>query len=196
MRAKSLLAILLALVLGSGVAFADPTSSATGHVYCQVVKNVAVGVITGNVDLGGIQKGILPGQLIFRVDANVEAVALQVTVTNLYKGDSATPDVTGAVYLIPVDSTYGVLVEPEAGHKIASADNKLDFTGAAVVNGLAGLMTDAVPFESSQNNHFSQNVTLTCQWNQLENELPTGEYSGWVVLTVFVMGNDSGGYDY
>ena len=87
---KSLLAILMALVLGSGVALADLTSSATATVSVNVVSNVAVGVVTGLVNLGNVQTGPFSGTIMFRVDANVQVVTLSVAVSNLYKDDAAT----------------------------------------------------------------------------------------------------------
>jgi hypothetical protein len=50
----------------------------------------------------------------------------------------------------------------------------------------AGLATVIGAFGSGQNNHFSQNVTVTPTWNQTNPELPTGEYSGLVTLTAVI----------
>ena len=50
-----------------------------------------------------------------------------------------------------------------------------------------GLMSGEEAFESSQNGHFSQEVAVTCTWNQDDPEKPQGEYSGWVVLAGMVL---------
>ena len=111
---KSLLAILVALVLGSGVASADLTSSATAVVSVNVVSNVAVGVVTGLVNLGNIQTGPFSGAIVFRVDANEQVIGLSVAVSNLYKDDAAT-----SVYFIPVYTLPGVARRARDRHRAA-----------------------------------------------------------------------------
>jgi len=180
---KSLLAILVALVLGSGVASADLTSSATATVYVNVVSNVAVGVVTGLVNLGNIQTGPFSGAIVFRVDANVQVIGLSVAVSNLYKDDAPTSE-----FLIPVLVAPGVAVVPVIGSELpAGEDNKLPYADTPVFVGpYAGLSTVVGTFGSGQNNHFSQEVVVTPSWNQPDDELPTGEYSGLVVLTAVI----------
>jgi len=179
------------------VALADLSSFATGHVYVNVVSNVAVGVVTANVNLGNVQNGIFPGTLIFRVDANVEALDLTVTATNLYKGDSAViavdqPDGTVALepnpYVIPLVTSAGAAIAMASGNEVAGGDNIVPFDGGtpASINGLPGTQSLAGRFESSQGGHFSQPVNVTVRWNQGDPELPVGEYSGFVMLTAAV----------
>ena len=48
------------------------------------------------------------------------------------------------------------------------------------------MMTESLRFESSQNNHFSQDVFVTVTWIQIDPEQPTGEYSGRVRIIVFL----------
>jgi hypothetical protein len=183
MKAKSLLAILMALVLGSGVAFADLTSSATATVSVNVVSNVAVGVVTTVVNLGNVQTGPFSGAIIFQVDANVQAVTLSVAVSNLYKDDAST-----SPYFIPIYVLPGVGVVPAIGNQLpAGSGNRLDYLTAPILVGpFAGLSTVTGTFGSGQNNHFSQQVTVTPSWIQPDSELPTGEYSGLVVLTAVI----------
>lgn len=181
MRAK-VLAILTALVLASGVALADVASQAVAHLYVDVVANVAVGVQTAVVDLGDVQSGVFGGQVIFRVDANQQTLDLQCAVTNLYKGDSATADAK-----IPIATALGVLVQPENGNQIKAGTNVLAYKGATTINGLAGLETEVGTFESGQSGHFSQNVYVTFAWDQIDPELPMGEYSGWCALRAMVL---------
>ena len=85
-----------------GAAFADSTGVATGHVYVNVVSNIAVSVITSNVDLGSIQTGLFPGEITFRIDANQEAVAFSVAATQLYKGDDPTNPTVAPIPLATV----------------------------------------------------------------------------------------------
>jgi hypothetical protein len=183
MKTKSLLAILMALVLGSGVAVADLTSSATAVVSVNVVSNVAVGVVTGLVNLGNVQTGPFSGAIIFRVDANVQAINLSVAVSNLYKDDAPT-----SAFFIPVYVLPGVGVVPAIGSELpAGEDNRLPYAATPIlINGFAGLSTVTGTFGSGQNNHFSQDVVVTPSWIQPDSELPTGEYSGLVVLTAVI----------
>ena len=184
MRAKSLLAILVALVLGSGVAYADLTSSATANVAVHVVENVAVGVVTSVVDFGNIQTGAFGGPIIFRIDANVQELNLTVAVSNLYKDDAPT-----SPYFIPIDAAAGVGVAPVIGSELPTGeDNRLAYDAAPIFVGpYAGLATVLGRFGSGQNNDFSQEVVVTPSWIQPDNELPTGEYSGLVTLTAVIL---------
>jgi hypothetical protein len=49
------------------------------------------------------------------------------------------------------------------------------------------VVTETKAYESSQNNHFSQNVNVVVTWNQDDPEKPMGEYSGCVRLTALVL---------
>lgn len=180
---KSLLAIVMALVLTSGVASADLTSSAAAVVSVNVVSNVAVGVVTGLVNLGNVQTGPFSGAIVFRVDANVQVIGLSVAVSNLYKDDAPT-----SIYFIPVYVLPGVGVVPVIGSELpAGEDDRLPYTGTPVFVGpYAGLETVIGTFGSGQNNHFSQEVVVTPSWFQVDDELPTGEYSGLVILTAVI----------
>ncbi len=181
MRAK-MLAILTALVLISGVALADLRDEATAHVYVEVVANVAVGVETAVVDLGSIQTGQFSGEVVFRVDANQETLDLQAAVTDLWKGDSLDAEAT-----IPIYAGAGVLVEPENGNEIQAGDNVLAFGGTEEINGFPAMNTEIGTFESGQAGHFSQNVYVTFTWDQVDPELPMGEYSGFCLLRAMIL---------
>jgi len=184
MKGKGLLVILVALVWGSGgVAFADLTSNATANVAVHVVSNVAVGVVTTVVDFGNIQTGPFGGPIIFRVDANVQVLFLGVAVSNLYKDDAPT-----SPYFIPIDVAAGVGVAPVIGSELPTGeDNRLAYDLSPIFVGpFIGLQTVGGLFGSGQNNHFSQEVVVTPTWVQIDNELPTGEYSGLVMLTAVI----------
>ncbi|MEN6423747.1 MAG: hypothetical protein ABFE13_00175 [Phycisphaerales bacterium] len=181
MRAK-LLAILMALVLTSGVTLADLQSEATAHVYVEVVANVAVAVQTAVVDLGNVQTGEFSGEVVFRVDANMERLDLQAAVTPLYKGDSLT-----AESVIQIAEGAGVAIACENGSEIEAGDGILAFDGATSINGFPALLTEVGTFESGQNGHFSQNVTATFTWDQTDPEMPMGEYSGFCMLRGMIL---------
>jgi len=186
MKAK-LLAILLTLVLSTGVAFADPEGSAQANVSVQVVENVSVGVITGLVNLGSVQTGEFSGQITFRVDANLQIVCLQVCASYLYKDD--VPD---SEWQIPVAFDAGVVVVNEdlVREQPSGADNVMEYEGIQAVGPYAnGYCTAPTPFSAGQNGHFSQDVVVEVTWDQIDPELPQGEYSGLVVFTAMVCDN-------
>jgi hypothetical protein len=180
MRAK-LLAILMALVMTSAT-MADLADEATAHVYVEVVATVAVGVQTAVVDLGSVQTGVFGGEVIFRVDANMERLDLQAAVTNLYKGDSLT-----AESIIPVYEPAGAAVVCDNGNEIQAGDGVLAYNGVTSINGFPALLTEIGTFESGQNGHFSQNVYVTFAWDQTDPELPMGEYSGYCLLRGMIL---------
>ena len=159
---------------------------ADAHVFVNVVSNIAVGVVTSNVDLGQIQIGRFPGEVVFRVDANVEQVELSVEASNLYKGDVPT-----SPYVIPVSTgaaTDGALVQCELGNAVAGHGNLLAWlTGVVMINGFEGVASETWTFESGQDGHFSQDVTVSLEYDQADPELPQGEYSGWVKLVATVL---------
>ena len=180
MRVK-LLAILMALVMTS-VSMADLAGEATAHVYVEVVANVAVGVQTAVVDMGAVQTGVFGGEVIFRVDANMERLDLQAAVTNLYKGDSLT-----AESVIPVAESAGATIALENGNQVQAGSGVLPYDGVTTINGFPALLSEVGTFESGQNGHFSQNVYVTFAWDQVDPELPMGEYSGYCMLRAMVL---------
>jgi hypothetical protein len=184
MKAKWL-AILLTLVLSTGVTLADTESSSQANVFVEVVENVATGVITPLVNLGEVQTGLFGGQIIFRVDANVQIVHLQVAVSNLYKDD--VPD---SIWQIPVALNAGVVVvnQDQVREQPSGADNVMPFVGGTAVGPYGnGLITAPTPFSAGQNGHFSQDVVVQCTWDQIDPELPRGEYSGLVIFTALIL---------
>jgi hypothetical protein len=170
---------ILAVVLIAGSAFADTTATATAHVYVVVDQNIAVTVLTPNVDLFSIQTGEFPGTVRFRIDANTEAVGISVAPTYLYKGDDPT---NTAVLPILLASDFGALIEPTNANPIAGGSNEAPYEFTYNYNGFIGLQSIFIIFESSQPGYFSQDVFVTVYWNQPDEEKPQGEYSGYVTL--------------
>ena len=153
---------------------------AEAHVWVDVVANLAVGVLSSNVDVGEIATGVFPAEIRFRVDANVEQVKFAVIASDLYKGDSPL-----SPYKIPVktgDSADGALVQPDDGNAMAGHSNVLAWLNSTLLHDMTAWESEQVEFESGQGGHFSQDVTVTVEYDQGDPELPTGEYSGWVKL--------------
>jgi hypothetical protein len=187
MKAKVLLATLMTLTVASGAAFADLEGYAQAHVYVEVVANVSVGVQTAVVDLGSVQTGRFAGTVVFRVDANVERLDLQVVATDLYKGDSPT-----AESIIPLVGP-GARIVLENGSEVQAGDGVLEWDTATILNELDGQISEIGTFESGQNGHFSQAVDVTVNWDQTDPELPMGEYSGFVQLCAMIMPDATNG---
>lgn len=182
-KCMTVLAIaVLALALTSTVAFADPNDNAAAKVFLNIDPNIAISG-PASVNAGTLQTGPKSVEITFRVDANTEAVKLSALVTDLWKGD----DPTGtAVSPIPVDQEAGVEMDPTNANPINGSDSVAQYTGTGSYSASEGVFpgrtTEQITFESSQNGHFSQNVVVTPQWVNIDNEKPQGQYSGYVVL--------------
>jgi hypothetical protein len=186
MKAK-LLAILMAVAMVSGPAFADEVDSACAHVFVNILPTVAVSAPV-DVLLDAIQATqCLRASLVFQVEANLQTIDMFVTVSNLYKGDDPASE-----YFIPVKPGHDdkdVKVQPANGSETfaGGGDNWLAYTDTpTTLKGYAALETEIGTFESGQSGHFSQDVTVSVSWTQDNPELPVGEYSGWVMLTAMV----------
>ena len=188
MKGKLVL-ILLCLAVASfgafGVASADRNSSAQSQVYVNVDPNIAIQAGVASVNLGTVQTGLKQGSIDFRIDANTQKISLYVVVSNLYKGDDCT-NTTVAPILVAVPP--GVIVDPANANPVGGHSRTLAYTGTSTqATCFASRVTETVTFESSQNNHFSQNVTVRPSWNQDDPEKPVGEYSGFVSLYALVV---------
>ena len=184
---KKVLVILLALALCAGLATAtraDTEACASCHVFVTVDPNVGVQPLLSSVDAGSVQTGDFSATCIFRVDANKQEVTFQVEASDLYKAN----DPTGSeVAPIPLNLSAGVEVKPVNGNATGGATNILAYTDeTATCNGFPTLKTVQQEYSSSQNNHFSQDVSVKVTWNQDDPERPTGEYSGCVKLCAFL----------
>lgn len=183
MLARFITLVVVSVFAFAGVVMADTEGHAVAHVYVTVDPNVSVGVITPNVDLSTIQTGEFHGELIFRVDANVEQASFCVCVTDLYKGDDPTDP---TVRPIDVSQEDGVVIAPTDANPLAGDDNIAEFAGQQDYLGFRGWNTIYITYESSQNGFFSQDVYVTPTWEQADPEKPRGEYSGWVCFYAFI----------
>ncbi len=174
----SLVAVGMMAIVATTV-YADPAGQAAAHVYLKINPNIAVQAIDSNLNLGTLQTGDVSLPILFRIDANTEAVAISGLVTDLYKGDDPT---NKDVAPIVVDLTKGFPISPEHAKQIAGGNGIASYIGSSPYNGFNGHTTQQLTFESSQNGHFSQNVQVQPAWINTDNEKPQGEYSGWVVL--------------
>jgi hypothetical protein len=177
----SILAVLVVATLGFGsVATAELSGDAEAHVYVDVTANIAVSVLTPIVDIGSIQSGEFASHIRFRIDANVEQVSMQIIATDLYKGNSGT-----SLFKIPVGGG-GTEVVPVEGNETEGGDNFLEWDVADTLRDMNAQKSVSGDFESGQAGHFSQDVDVTVTYTQDDDELPTGEYSGWVKIVAMV----------
>jgi len=196
--------IVIATLCLLAVALIGASASATGEaevparVATEVNPHIGLGVEEVRMP-GTVQFGPFTGEIDFGINANSQEVKLQVEASALYKAD----DPNGHEFAIPVDNDKDPDVVPSHGNA-TDGDNTLDWT---TMNGFTytpgdnkvqitsgypvytngsgtflGNQSEIKEFTSSQNNHFSQIVTVTIGWDQVNPELPQGPYSGWVVL--------------
>ena len=184
MNIRRLLAVMTCLLCMGVWASADELGNASAHVYLNINPNISMSA-EGTVDGGTLQTGQASIDILFRIDANTEAVELSAFVSPLFKGN----DPAGTeVAPIPVDLGAGVVMNPTAANEIQGGDGVAQYLGAAIDPWVApegdfpGFETEALVFESSQNGHFSQDVLVTAAWENTDPEKPQGEYSGYVVL--------------
>jgi len=179
MKHAAIAALTLLMVAGVGAAQTAPIVSgeATAHVWVDVVANIAVGVVTPNVDIGQVASGQFPATVIFRIDANMESVLITIIATDLYKGDDPESE-----WIIPVatGSGVGATVQPTNANPMQGHSDVLVWESEAMLNGMAAQQSETWAFESCQNGHFSQDVAVTIPYIQADPELPKGEYSGFV----------------
>jgi hypothetical protein len=178
-----------ALMLVASNVRGDLEGSASAHVYVRVNPNVAVVAETPVVDAGTIQTGEFRATVVFRVDANLQSLYLYAAASPLYKGDDPGND---DVDPIPLNLSAGIEIDPANANPMGGDSQVADYTSDVVeVDGFPATTTEMLCFESSQNNHFSQPVSVTVCWNQIDNEQPTGEYSGKVKLWAVLMPDQS-----
>jgi len=185
MKKLTVLAVaLLFVAVAATSASADTSNSAVASVYVDVVSNVSLSSVTPLVSLGSVQRGIFPAILTWRVDANQEAVSFFLEASNLFKGDDPTDP---TVKPIKVATYIPASIIAEEGNEMQSGDNKAMWGPAGTpIGAYPTVATEAVNYESSQNGHFSQNVTTTIMYNQDDPEQPMGQYSGKVRFTAFL----------
>jgi hypothetical protein len=185
MKKLTVLAVaLLFVAVAVTSASADTSNSAVASVYVDVVSNVSLSSVTPLVNLGSVQTGFFPAVLTWRVDANMEAVSFFIEASDLYKGDDPTDP---TVAPIPLATFMPARITAEEGNEMASGDNKAFWQGTgAPIGAYPTSATEAVTYESSQNGHFSQNVTTVLTYNQVDPEQPMGQYSGKVRFTAFL----------
>jgi hypothetical protein len=206
MKNKMMISVLLGSLLIAGAAFAQPSASSTQEIFFDVNPNISVGPspITQPVLVTGAA-GTYTGTVFFDVHGNTQFVDLQVDATCLYKGSTST-----SLNIIPLVGA-GALVEAAMGQPVGGAPEMLPWTATIVAgvspdpttgigittisgaiadvigNGMQGNSTEVQQYESGQSNSFSQEVAVTCVWQNDNFELPVGEYGGFVKLTAMVV---------
>ena len=179
-------AVIAAVGFASGVALANPSAKATKKVNVFVEETVGVSsTATGAyVDGGVIETEKFDISVPFMVDCNTQYVDMKVCATDLFKAD-----VPGGDYVIPLDDSGGALI---AGSGFTPTSQFVRLNGTPEQAALGGYTWDFAcsepyRFHSSQSGRFSWPVDVTVDWDQGDYELPTGDYSGYVRLWVYVV---------
>jgi opacity protein-like surface antigen len=178
MMKKSLLAILMASVLMSGVALAELSGSAMDRMHVQVVANVGIQG-SAPVDVGTAQSGTFQGNAGFNVTANVQQLDMEVTATDLYKGGDPT-----SLWIIPLNESAGAGIVCAFASEMGGGNGVLAYTGPGSILGLGGKKTETSRFESGVQDVFNGAVTVIVKWTMPGTQMPLGEYDGWVQLKV------------
>lgn len=175
------MSLMLCLFAFAPVAFSDTEGNATAAMNVTVDPNITVGDNPDEVRMS-VQTGDVSGAFVFRVDANMQYVDIQVGASHLYKAD----DPESEVAPILVNEGAGVIVDPTSGEGANLAFNS---SSEYDINGFPAVKTQTGTFESSQNGHFSQPVDVIVTWNQDDPEKPQGDYSGFVQFYCMMVGD-------
>ncbi len=175
---------LLALV--AAPAYADTQGAATASVTVNVNPNVSLSAKTPLVNAGTIQTGDFFAQVTWTVGANLEQVSFFLEASDLYKGDDP---VNISVAPIALNTNKPAEFAPQFGSELNAGDNKAVWvTGAgAPIGAYPTKKTETAIFESSQNGHYSQDVSTKIWFVQPDPEKTVGQYSGKVRLTALLM---------
>ncbi len=156
---------------------ADTEDSGLADVNVTVDPNITMDPAGSDIGLN-VQTGQVEGTTSFQVDANTQYVNFVVTCTNLYKAGDPGSEVTP----ILVYNEAGSYVDPDSG-----LGRMIPFAADTNLDGFGARQTGVEMFESSQNGHFSQQVFVTCTWDQPDPEKPEGDYRGMVQLLGMVV---------
>ncbi len=180
--------IAMVLMAATGAWAGATSGDATAHLFVDVNPTIAVGVDAGSahVDLGTMTTGDQSAVAIFTIHANLESVNIQVMATDLFKGD-----VYSSPYkiLLKRAAEDGALVEPDNGNAMDGHGNMLGWEPSPSVDTIDGMtlwQTEIWAFESGSNGNFSQDVTVTVEYTNSDDELPQGEYSGYMKIVASI----------
>jgi hypothetical protein len=176
--------VCLAAIMGlAAMTYADTNSSSTAHVIISVNPNVAVNTVADPA-IQQVQSGAIEVVITYLVEANLQECSLFVEASDLFKGDDPT---NTDVAPIPLDTTVPAVIDPANANPMNGGSPNAAWVGAgSPIGQYQTQLSETIEFESSQNNHFSQEVDVTVTWDQNDPEKPTGQYSGMVRLTALV----------
>ena len=176
---------LLLVGLSFAPANADLGGSAVASVLVTVSPNIAITPLSPIVDAGTVQSGDFTATLVFAIGANMESIKMFVEGSSLYKGDNP---LDNTVSPIGINVTKPVGITIQFGNRMNGLPNQAAWTSVvgAPIGAYPTLSTETVQYESSQNGHFSQNVSLVLTYSQPDPEKPQGQYSGKVRLNVLL----------
>ncbi len=173
---------------GSQAALAATHGEATSHVYALVNPNISLSG-QAHVDAGTVQTGDFTAECIFTVNANTQQIRIWAEASDLYKGNDPNGE---DVLPIPLNKDIPVGVYVPNGSPLGTAASELTYNNSENGNGINGFpthRTGELDLESSQNNHFGQDLRLTFTWDQNDPQKPMGEYSGFVKMSAMVLPN-------
>jgi hypothetical protein len=189
-RTLIVLAVAGLLMAWAGFAYADPEDAATCHVFVDVDPNIGVMPVAPYFDLGSVQTGPFTGIIPFRIDANTQQVRIQAAASYLFKGNDPLGTEVPPILLCMEPDDFGppgIDIFAANANPVGGGGHRAVYSQQSDVDGFPGWSTDSITFESSQNNHFSQQVDLHVTWVQDDPEKPMGEYSGAVAMFAWIV---------
>ncbi len=158
---------------------AENSSSMVANVHVIVSPRVSLKPLASTISTETIQWGAFSTDVTFRINANQDAIALSAAASPLYKGSDPA---NNAVTPIPLDLSRGIRIHPTHAAPHAGGSDVAAYAAETDIEGFPAMQTGYVTFESSQNGHFDQDVTLTVWWIQDDHAKTMGEYGGKVRL--------------
>jgi len=177
--------LMVALLFGASTVSGELIGDAVATVLVTVDPNVTVNVISSVVDAGTVQTGDFEATIVFRIDANQQQLNIQIEATPLYKGNDPLEETVDPIPLANLPAT----ISPTDAAPMNGLSNDVPLNiSTGSIDGFPSQLSAPLRFESSQNNHFSQDVYVTVRYVQVDPEQPVGEYGGRVRIIVILDG--------
>tara|TARA_R110002167_G_scaffold15034_3_gene60501 strand:+ start:3993 stop:4523 length:531 start_codon:yes stop_codon:yes gene_type:complete len=172
------------LILFFGGIYIPVVSAADLLVEASVEPFVSVRAISNFARIGPVGAGGVDAELPFYIESNSNRVSVQLLVSHLYKDENPLL----GVYL-PVDVSTGVEVRTQTARPVGG-DLSLRFIGTDNLSKrlgvFAAMKSEALILEVPDKALFNEEVGFQINWLRAQRLMPSGNYRGFVVITVAV----------
>jgi hypothetical protein len=171
--------------LATGLAWPIAAMAQELIVEANVSPYVSVSSYSPRVNIGNVSTGDFSGTFTFAVQANKDAISLQLLATDLYlNSDPSAPGIKP----IEVNRGAGVDIQAAQAKPIPPSTWNAKFSSNEPLNKPEGeytaYKTDQIQLKSAQNGVFDQDVDFRVTWTQNDTIKPAGRYGGYLVLYV------------